>query len=218
MQSALASPMVLPKRPVRHDEQVAAPPMLYDPCVHSSHAEPCEVEPPPSWADPCFPAGHLVHIPMDVALVLLECLPVGQKVQSLMLRAPATLWKVPAGQPRQPGLRPYFPGGQGTAQVHSVCFWLGVNPAGHSVHLAALFDVDPSGPFEVALHGIPSHAVASSLVEYVPGAHGRHGPLTFLELPLGHAPLIIAQSDISVEPFSVVVLPGGHRLHSDAPV
>ena len=86
------------------------------------------------------------------------------------------------------------------------------------MQVAALFDVDPSGPFEVALHGIPSHFGASFLVEYVPGAHGRHGPLTFLELPLGHAPLIIAQSDISVEPFSVVVLPGLHCVHSDAPV
>ena len=86
------------------------------------------------------------------------------------------------------------------------------------MHVAAFLDVDPSGPYEVVLHTVPSHAVASSLVEYVPGAHGRHGPLTFLELPLGHAPLIIAQSDISVEPFSVVVLPGLHCVHSDAPV
>ena len=121
-----------------------------------------------------MPAGHLVHMPMDVALVLLECLPVGQKVQSVMLRAPATLWKVPAGQPRHPGIRPYFPGGQGTAQVHSVCFWLGANPARQSVQVAAGFEVDPSGPTEVALHAVPLHVVASSLVEYVPGVHAVH--------------------------------------------
>ena len=55
-----------------------------------------------------------------------------------------------------------------------MCFWLGANPAEHSVQVAALFDVDPSGPFEVALHGIPSHFGASFLVEYIPGVHAVH--------------------------------------------
>ena len=163
-----------------------------------------------------MPAGHLVHMPMDVALVLLECLPVGQKVQSVMLRAPATLWKVPAGQPRHPGIRPYFPGGQGTAQVHSVCLWLGVNPARQSVQVAAGFDVDPSGPVEVSLHGVPAHFGASSLVEYVPGAHGRHCPFAFLKLPLRQRPR--RQSSFFVDPVVAVLVPFTQLLHSVFPI
>ena len=132
------------------------------PTSHGAHTERFVSPPPP--VELCFPAAHIVHALIVVALLVFPQLPGGHLVHCEALLSPTTELYEPGGQAEQFGFtvalsspgaaKPYVPGGQNN-DLHAVFpgvswYWSPCSQRVHAVSMAVppvLVPARPTGHF-----------------------------------------------------------------------